>query len=151
MSIALIDTSVLCNIIPVPGFDQDRDEILSEMERLIDQRTTLLLPMAAVIECGNHIAQLGSGGVRRTAAQRFCEQVGNAIDGKAPWTPTPFWDVDALRKWLHEFPDQAMREVGMGDLSIIKEWERQCALNRARRVFIWSLDGSDLGGYDRKP
>jgi hypothetical protein len=37
----------------------------------------------------------------------------------------------------------------MGDLSMIKEWERQCELHRARRVFIWSLDGH-LAGYDRK-
>jgi len=44
-----------------------------------------------------------------------------------------------------------MNGAGMGDLSIIKEWERQCALNKARRVFIWSLDGNDLCAYDREP
>ena len=151
MSIALIDTSVFCNIIPVPGFDQNHEEILGELDGFIQSDTTLLLPMAAVIETGNHIAHVPNGHARRKAAQKFCLEVGNAIDGEAPWTPTPFWDVDVLRKWLHEFPDQAMRKVGMGDLSIIKEWERQCALNQARRVFIWTLDGTDLGGYDRKP
>ncbi|MCX6982373.1 MAG: hypothetical protein NTV08_16725 [Verrucomicrobia bacterium] len=151
MSIALIDTSVFCNIVPVPGRDQKRDEVLAELTELIKAKTVLLLPMAAVLETGNHIAQCGSGQQQRKAAQHFCEQVAKAIEGTAPWTPTPFWEIDALKVWLGEFPDKAMRGVGMGDLSIIKEWERQCALNRARRVFIWSLDGSDLSGYDRHP
>ncbi|KAF0179385.1 MAG: hypothetical protein FD161_1484 [Limisphaerales bacterium] len=151
MSIALIDTSVFCNLLKVPGRDQHCEEMLSELTQLIEQRTTLLLPMTAVIETGNHIAKVSDGGRRRTAALRFCSEVGKAIDGTAPWTATPFWEVVALRNWLDEFPDQAMRGVGMGDLSIIKEWERQCDLHKARRVFIWSLDGTDLGGYDRKP
>ncbi|MEI9892908.1 MAG: hypothetical protein WDN28_03070 [Chthoniobacter sp.] len=150
MSIALIDTSIFCNIVPVPGLDQSRDEILGMLERLIEERTTLLLPMAAVLETGNHVAQCGGGRPRRQAAERFCERVKDAIDGTAPWTPTPFWDMEALQAWLGEFPDHAMRGIGMGDLSIIKEWERQCGLNHSRRVFIWSLD-EDLAGYDREP
>jgi len=150
MSIALIDTSVFCNVISVPGLNQNRDDVLEELENLLDQQTTLLLPMAAVLETGNHVAQCPGGRPRRKAAERFCEKVMEAIDGAAPWTPTPFWDLDLLCEWLGQFPDHAMRGVGMGDLSIIKEWDRQCALNPARRVFIWSLDGH-LAGYDRKP
>lgn len=150
MSIALIDTSIFCNIIPVPGFDQSRNEVLEELEELILAGASLLLPMAAVLETGNHIAQCGNGRIRRKTADSFCEQVLNAIDGTAPWTPTPFWEIDALRGWLNEFPGQAMQGAGMGDLSIIKDWERQCALNEARRVYIWSLD-EHLAGYDREP
>jgi hypothetical protein len=151
MSIALIDTTVFCNIIPVPGLDQDRNAVLEELANLIRHRVTLLLPMAAVLETGNHVAQCAGGGrVKRKTAERFCRQVIDAIDGTAPWTPTPFRDVDALREWLGEFPDHAMQGTGMGDMSMIKEWNRQCALNLARRVFIWSLDGH-LAGYDREP
>jgi hypothetical protein len=58
--------------------------------------------------------------------------------------------LEALRHWLPEFPDRATAAIGFGDLSIIKEWERQCALNAARRVFIWSVDGH-FDGYDRTP
>lgn len=151
MSIALIDTSVLCNIVPVPGLDQHRGEILSELEHHIRSRTTLLLPLAAVVETGNHIAHVPDGQKRRSSARSFCEELGKAIDGQSPWTPTPFWDVAGLRSWLPEFPDRAMKRIGMGDLSIIKEWERQCAWHPTRRVFIWALDRKDLSGYDRKP
>ena len=150
MSIVLMDTSVFCNVIDVPGFNQDRDSVLTELEDLIRNRNTLLLPMAAVLETGNHIAQItGGGGVRRTVALRFADSVSKAIDGALPWTPTPFWDVEQLRIWVSQFPESAMRGVGMGDLSIIKEWERQCILFSRRRVTIWSLDG-DLQGYEQK-
>lgn len=148
MSIVLIDTSVFCNILPVPGLDQHRAEVMQEMESLIQDAATLLLPMASVLETGNHIAQLTNGQNRRRAALRFCRQVQDAIDGTAPWTPTPFWDLERLKLWLPEFPDHAMGQRGMGDLSIIKEWERQCALHKARRVRIWARDGH-LDGFDR--
>jgi hypothetical protein len=46
---------------------------------------------------------------------------------------------------------EKMREgVSLADLSIIKEWERNCALHPMSRVRVWSLD-SDLAGYDRAP
>ncbi|MBS0202274.1 MAG: hypothetical protein JSS49_05185 [Planctomycetes bacterium] len=147
MSVALIDTSVFCNIIPIPNRDQNRDEILDRLEELINDSTTLLLPMAAVLEAGNHIAHLTNGHARRDTARLFCKLVCDAIDGTSPWTPTPFWDVLILRKWMNEFPDHAKTGIGLGDLSIIREWERQCSLNRTRRVFIWSLD-EHLRGYD---
>jgi hypothetical protein len=40
-----------------------------------------------------------------------------------------------------------MRGAGMGDLSIIKEWEKFKRKIPDHRVFIWSLD-SHLQGYD---
>jgi len=58
--------------------------------------------------------------------------------------------TDDWLAWLDEFPDSAMRGVSIGDLTIIKEYERQCELHPTRRVLIWSLD-DDLQGYDRAP
>jgi hypothetical protein len=72
-------------------------------------------------------------------------------DSAAPWTISrPLLDPDELGRYLSEFPDHAMRGLTLGDLSIIKEFERQCELHHARRVFIWSLD-QHLGAYDRPP
>ena len=104
MSIALIDTSVFCNIIPVPNRDQDRDQVLEQLEEMIKARTTLLLPMAAVLETGNHIAQLPNGNVRRSTAKKFCEEVSKAIDGTSPWTPQnclAFWNIQIVTWALH--------------------------------------------------
>lgn len=143
-----MDTTVFCNVLNVPGLNQDSEEVFSELETNISNGDTLLLPMAAVIETGNHIAQLSGGSSRRKSAEKFCGQVMAAIDGTAPWTAMKFWESEQLRGWLGEFPDRAMQEVGMGDLSIIKDWERMCELQPGRRVRIWSLD-SHLQGYDR--
>lgn len=150
MSICLLDTSILCNVLDVPNRNQQRDQVIRQLELHIKAGVTLLLPVTAIIETGNHIAQQGDGQARRQAAIRFVVQVQQALDGSAPWVPTPSFDVQFVRGYLAAFPDYAMRGVGMGDLSIIKEFERQCELHRLRRVFIWSYD-NDLAGYDRVP
>jgi hypothetical protein len=150
MTICLVDTSIFCNIVEVPGRCQQRDDVLDGLREKIEQGWNLLLPLAAIVETGNHVAQVSDGNQRRRAAQRFVEQVRQAIRGQAPWVVTPMPDANDWLAWLDEFPDSAMRGVSIGDLTIIKEYERQCELHRARRVLIWSLDG-DLQVHDRVP
>ena len=70
------------------------------------------------------------------------------MEGKAPFTPTPLLGTSEVVGCLDNFPDSAMRGMGFGDLSIIKEFERQCELHPYHRVFVWSLDGH-LSSYDR--
>jgi hypothetical protein len=105
--------------------------------------------MATIYETGNHIAQNGDGRVRRGIAEIFVNQVKQAFLGKAPWTPTPFDNDKEFSEWLAQFPDQAMRGSGIGDLSIIKVFERQCELHPHRHVFIWSYD-EHLKAYNRE-
>ncbi len=123
---------------------------MQHLKELVSADSILLLPMATILETGHLIARERDGRRRRSAALPFCARVREAIDGSAPWTPTPFWDAEALRYWIDDFPAQAARGAGMGDFSIIKEWERQCGLHRTRRVRIWSLD-KHLSAYDRQP
>jgi hypothetical protein len=147
MSICLIDTSVFCNIVNVPGRNQQRAEVLARLRELAKENAALLLPLVSILETGNHIGQLADGGIRRLASKRFVTQVNAALDGTAPWRPTPFVDAAELRGWLAEFPDHASRGSGLGDLSVIKEWERQRELHAKRRVFIWAFD-EHLSSYD---
>lgn len=114
----------------------------------IDRRARMVLPLAAVIETGNHAAACGDGVVRRDTAGRFVTLVTQAIEGETPFIPTRFFQSRELLDWLGEFPDSAMRGIGLADLSIIREFEHQCALHPHRRVFIWSLD-RHLSSYDR--
>ncbi|MDJ0616074.1 MAG: hypothetical protein QNJ63_04860 [Calothrix sp. MO_192.B10] len=58
--------------------------------------------------------------------------------------------IEEIGEWLSRFPDSAMRGAGMGDLSIIKEWEKFTKRVPNRRIFIWSLN-TDLQGYDYHP
>lgn len=149
-SIVVLDTSVFCNVLRVPNKDQHHAAAVAALRTLIEGRHTLLLPLAAIMETGNHIAQNGDGGVRRRVARLFVSQVQQAFSNEAPWTPTPLPINEEIIQWLADFPDCAMRGTGIGDLSIIKVWEQQCALHRGRRVWIWSFD-QDLAGFDRAP
>jgi hypothetical protein len=152
LTIALVDTSIFCNILAVPGRAQRRDEVLDKLEVYIESGVTLFLPVATILETGNHIAHISNGAHRYATAKRFVEQVRQALDGTAPWMiPEPLLDPAVLQGYLDEFPDAAMREMGLGDLSIVHEYERLCDLvRRSRRVFIWSLD-QHLSAYDFEP
>ena len=156
MSICLLDTTILCHYLQVPNLCESFAEVDAEISRKVEAREVLLLPMSAVLETGNHIGQNGDGRQRREAAERFIRLVHAAIEGRTPFTPTPFFEVEALRSWLDEFPNWAMRTdekgkgSGLADLTIFKEWERQCALNPGQRVYIWSTD-RHLSSYDRQP
>lgn len=148
--VVIVDTSVLLNLLDVPGRNQDRDAVLGRFGELSDAGVNLLLPIAAIFEAGNHIAHLSDGRQRRDHAQRFSARVREALNGQAPWTVTPLPSTRELADWLSDFPESAMRKVGMGDLSIVKAWESACAKHPQHRVSIWSLD-QDLAGYDRAP
>ncbi len=149
MNVCLVDTTILCNIVPVPKLDQEREVVRREFGEYITLGVNFILPMATIIETGNHIAQNGDGRQRRAAAERYVKLVKDAIDGKSPFSPTRFFEPEELTLWLEKFPDSAMRETSFGDLSIIEEFHRQCELNPHREVFIWSHD-EDLRGYHRE-
>ncbi len=157
MSVALIDTSVFCELLGIPGKSSDPLAFRAEFKAKIDVGEILLLPMTTIIEAGNFIGQCSpDGGIRRHHADLFIASVLTAIDGEAPFTPTPFPDPDDLRDWLAEFPNWTMRTdkrgkgSGFGDLTIKKEWDHQCKLHPSRRVYIWSQD-HQLANFARDP
>lgn len=147
-AICLIDTSIFVEILRVPGMDSHHADVFSELEDRISREEALFLPMATILETGNHIGQHGDGRLRRACAERFVQQVGAALNGQSPFKPISFLEAEQLQAWLAEFPDHAGRGSGLGDLSIIHDWQRLCEQNPQRRVCIWSLD-RHLSGYDR--
>ncbi len=152
-AIYIVDTSILLNILDVPERNQDRDTVLLEFEKRIKARSRFQLPIAVIIETGNHIAdiRIRNGRHRRRCAEKFCDMVEKALAGKAPWVVTPMPDVGEIRKWLADFPDQyAMQGFGIADRSIIHVWEEARTRNRGYQVTIWSLD-QNLASYNQLP
>ncbi len=147
-AIVIVDSSVLLNIIDVPGRNQRRAEVLDRLAALIDSEDHLFIPMAAIVEVGNHIAHVANGTQRRAAAERFVKEVRSALADEAPWKPINFPSNQEVLSWLDAFPDSATKRVGMGDLSIRQEWESCCRQYSMSRVWVWTLDG-DLAGLDR--
>lgn len=148
MSICLLDTSILCELLQIPDRCQRSDEIRAELLRKTTSKETLLLPISAVVETGNHIGQIKDGRLRRECAKKFVALVQQAFRGQAPFRATSFFERDELLEWLDAFPEWAMQGSGFADLTIYKEFERQCQLNQSRRVYIWSRD-RHLSAYDR--
>jgi predicted nucleic acid-binding protein len=147
-AIIIVDTSVLLNILDVPGRNESWAEVVAELEKLINAGDHLFIPMAAIVEAGNHIAQLKNGGQSRAVAERFVAEVRKALANEAPWKPINFPSNQEVLGWLDAFPDAAMQGLGMGDLSIKKEWEVLCTKYSMSHVRVWTLD-SDLAGLDR--
>lgn len=149
--IHLIDTSVFCGILRVPkmGSEEEQQAARAELKRLAARPgTSLLLPVATIYETGNHIAHAPNN--RRSVAQQFAAFVKASLTNQAPWTLTPLPDHAQMGNWLTEFPDQAEAQISLGDLSIIKTYEEQCALHPTYRVRIWTID-KHLSSYDRVP
>ena len=155
-SICLIDTSIFLNILNVPNRNNERDQILDQYQEYIELDCSFIIPMATVIETGNHIAQNGDGNIRRKVAQLFVETLANTfIDVNPPFRISEWLSQHEVWSWLMEFPDHAQRNksptrtgegTSFGDLSIIKEFEKNCAKFPMSEVFIWSLD-EDLQAY----
>ncbi|MER5419193.1 hypothetical protein [Streptosporangium roseum] len=98
--VEFVDTSVLCNLLNVPGRNQDYEAVARELKEK-RQECDLILPITAVIETGNHIAQLSDGRVRRDRADKLHTLLGLVITGRAPWVlHTVEWGENFLRSLL---------------------------------------------------
>lgn len=146
MTICIVDTSIVAELLNVPGFTSRHDELLAEFAKR-QAREQFLLPIAVLVETGNHVAQLPAGHVRRKSADDFVRFASTALRGESPFTPTPMPAIAEVTAWLADFPNDAMRGVGLSDRSLIALWEAQRQLHPRRRVYIWSLDAA-LVGYD---
>ncbi|HIE0912171.1 TPA: hypothetical protein ACXJOV_003184 [Serratia marcescens] len=158
-AVCIIDTSVFLNLLNVPGKNQARDSIVQSYSDFVELETTFILPMATIIETGNHIAQNGNGTLRRETAERFRITVKGAFTGEAPYRTSEFPNTTEILLWLDRFPLLAGQNkspaktsegTSFGDLSIIVEYEKCVERFPLTEVFIWSLD-SDLDQYRHTP
>jgi len=133
--------------VPVPGRDQHRAEVQAELKELLKIGTTMVVPVTAVIECGNFIAQLNGSADRRSVAQRFVRILQMVRDGESPW-------VFNNANWSREFWDRLLagastgedllglltRRVGTGDVAIIAERDDYRDRSGLENVRIWTRD-----------
>lgn len=124
--VLILDTSVLCCFLNVAGketcgpkadiWDQNRIKELQDSEK----GATIVLPLAAIIETGNHIAQAGSR--RFETATEFCEQLKCVAEATIPWAAfseqTELWSPENLKRIADAWPKEASAGVSMGDATI---------------------------------
>lgn len=126
--VLILDTSVLCCWLRVPGkeeagpahdrWDHARINTLLELERA--QNSTFVLPMATLIETGNHIAQAPSHRYERAIS--LAGYLREAADAQSPWAAftdqSPLWQTENLRNLADSWPPLAAGGTSIGDATI---------------------------------
>jgi hypothetical protein len=126
--VLILDTSVLCCWIKVPGkqtagpsnnrWDHDRINDLLTAERKLN--TIFVLPLATLIETGNHIAQ--ASGERYELASNLAACLRQAADECSPWAAftaqSELWSVENLRVLADSWPKLAASGITLGDATI---------------------------------
>lgn len=117
----------------------------------IASNSTLVLPLATLIETGNHIAKCN--GDRFEVAQRFCEVLRHSIDSKHPWAAfseqSELWNSQMLAELADKWPEQAAGKVSLGDATIIEVANYYAKAFSNREVEIFTGDYG-LKSYERK-
>jgi hypothetical protein len=124
--VLILDTSVLCCLLDVAGKATCGPEgdkwNKTRIEKLLatEKDATIVMPLASIIETGNHIAQAGAR--RFETATAFCEKLMAVADAKIPWAAfseqADLWSPDSLRQIASDWPDLAKTGLSMGDATI---------------------------------
>lgn len=150
-TVHFIDTTVMSALLNIPHFnDKGRYEAAKEEHELLKENgDVFVLPMAVLVETGNHIAHIPDGRMRHEIADKFVALVSGAIKSENNWNIIPEIPIDVLETILSKFPDQATAATGFGDVSIVEQfneyWEKKQPIGEMR---IWSFD-AHLQGYSR--
>ena len=143
MNIRFIDTSIVMNLLRIPHMCQEYESVKKEFNEAIEQNETLILPLATIIESGNHISHIADGNIRREKAVKFQEFLRKTAKEEAPGE---LYGVGFTKEDLliiaDQFPDCAQKmEMGIGDMSIIRFYEKyKNEVPAVGRIMIWSKD-----------
>lgn len=78
------------------------------------------MPLATIIETGNHIAQSKSN--RHEIATEFCQKLKDVAKGVIPWAAfseqSELWSPENLEKIASSWPSEAVSGLSIGDATI---------------------------------
>ncbi len=126
--VLIIDTSVLCVWLDVPGMDTcgpdhdrwDRQRVAEKIQRENQDSTTFVLPLASIIETGNHIAKANHSRIERASA--LADLIRKSADQKSPWAAfseqSILWAPEKLKELAETWPNMAAQKMSLGDATI---------------------------------
>lgn len=126
--VLVIDTSILCVWLDVPGMEScgpdndkwDKTRVNAKLAEESDNRTTFVLPLASIIETGNHISQAGHS--RRERGQALADLMRKSADEESPWAAfsdqSVLWSPEKLKAMADFWPDLAAQKLSLGDATI---------------------------------
>ncbi len=126
--VLIIDTSILCVWLDVPGMDTcgpdtdqwDKARVQQKIEEEQEDKSTFVLPLATIIETGNHIAQ-GTHS-RKDRAEALADLMNKSADQQTPWAAFSeqgaLWSPEKLKVLAGTWPDLAASKLSIGDATI---------------------------------
>ncbi len=126
--VLIIDTSILCVYLRVPQMEEcgktgdkwDYDRVVSKINDEISKKSLLMLPLATLIETGNHIAH--APGDRYSVAMRLAEIITKTATATEPWaaftSQSELWNEEHLKELSIEWPSLAASKLSIGDATI---------------------------------
>ena len=124
----MLDTCILCVWLQVPGMNQcgpagdcwDYNRVDQKIEQEIKENATLVLPLASIIETGNHISQASHS--RRERALELARIMDSVADEMSPWAAfsdqSVLWSPKKIKKLAASWPDLAAQRLSLGDATI---------------------------------
>lgn len=126
--VLIFDTSILCCLLRIPGKDRagptgdtwDHPRV----QKIVDEETktgsTFVLPMATIIETGNHVAQ--APGDRFSIAKALTQLIADTARARSPWAAfsdqAELWRRDHITKLVDDWPTLAASGLTIGDATI---------------------------------
>lgn len=127
--VLILDTSILCVWLQVRGKETcgsednrwEYEAVEDKIKAEIANKTILVLPLAAIIETGNHIAQCN--GDKYDLINSFVELINNAADETTPWAAftqqSELWNKNGLKNLSNRWKETAIGGQSLGDASIV--------------------------------
>ncbi len=126
--IIVIDTSVLCCYLNIPGKETcgygdskwDHKKVLKYINDETKKNATLVLPLATIIETGNHVAQAKER--RYECAQELATIMIKTANKETPWAAfteqSDLWNAEKLKSLALTWPSLAATKISLGDATI---------------------------------
>lgn len=127
--VLIVDTSILCVWLKVPGKETcgpstsliTYEKVSKKIEQEKSEGTTFILPLATIIETGNHIAH--SAGDKKTMGDEFAQMMIDSADENSPWAAfteqSSLWKPDNLKKLAERWKKSVVAGQALGDASIV--------------------------------
>jgi hypothetical protein len=143
----IVDTSVLCEFLEVPGLCNRPKEVQAELIQRTAAMERFVLTITTVIETGNHIAQVKTGD-KQAAVERFTGLLERTLRGEGPfvfnqvaWNDVFLSELFAGNSTGQSIGQHALNAgLGAGDLAILVERDRLLATSAYTEAFVWTLD-----------
>lgn len=126
----------------------NKETVTRKLESEISQHTVLVLPLATVLETGNHIAQAKAQ--QYTIAQELAKIMMAAADEATPWAAfaeqSVLWEAEGLKKLAAEWQTLVPQKTSLGDATI-----KLLAEHYARKLYQVEIMTGDEGLKSHEP